>query len=190
MWFGVRMPATDQALMLSVQAGNPSPFAELVDRYRPRLLRFAYSALYNHDSAEDLVQETFLAVFQARHTYNPTFAVSTWVWTIHLNLVRRARQRLSTRMRHESQCSPRSMASTDHRDEDREQLNVWLEQIPETEADALRLRFFGELTFEQIALSMESSLGGAKLRVRNGLQRLAALARVESPLQPARGPHE
>ncbi|RLS53431.1 MAG: RNA polymerase sigma factor [Planctomycetota bacterium] len=181
------MPVTDQALMLSVQAGDPSPFSELVDRYRPRLLRFACSALYNRDSAEDLVQETFLAVFQARHTYDPTFAVSTWVWTIHLNLVRRTRQRLSTRIRHESRCSPRSLAPTDYRDEDREQLNAWLAQIPEAEADALRLRFFGELTFEQIALSMESSLGGAKLRVKNGLQRIAVLAQVDSSPQPARG---
>ena len=43
------------------------------------------------------------------------------------------------------------------------------------EADAIRLRFFGELSFEEIALAMQSSVSGAKVRVRRGLERLATM---------------
>ena len=174
------MSNRDQELMRSTQAGDHASFAELVDRFRPRLLRFSRSSLRDSQLAEDVVQETFLAVYRSRHTYNPTFAVSTWVWTILLNLVRRTRIRLATRQQHEAaSLAVRSVRIPSNRDEDREQLDLWLSWIPEAEADALRLRFFGELSFEQIAASMESSVSGAKLRVRNGLERLSELARIE-----------
>ena len=78
----------------------------------------------------------------------------------------------------------RPVISFSSRDEDREQLDRWLSLIPEAEADALRLRFFGELTFDQIAASMESSVSGAKLRVKNGLERLSELARQEQQGTP------
>ena len=175
------MADRDQDLMQRVQAGEQAPFAELVERFRPRLLRFSQSSLRDRQLAEDVVQETFLAVFQSRHTYNPTFAFSTWVWTILLNLVRRTRQRLATRqIREAASYEVRPTPSSSHPAEDREQLDHWLSLIPEAEADALRLRFFGELSFDQIAASMESSVSGAKLRVRNGLERLSELARQEA----------
>jgi RNA polymerase sigma-70 factor (ECF subfamily) len=59
--------------------------------------------------------------------------------------------------------------------ERREQLRLALEQLPEAQADALRLRFFGGLKFEEIAAAMESSVSGAKVRVKQGLIKLASL---------------
>lgn len=174
------MSDRDRELMLLVQAGDHARFAELVDRYRPRLVRFAASSLRDRQVAEDLTQDTFLAVYQARHTFNPRFAFSTWIWTILLNLVRRERQRNVRRSEREANCTSRVLTDTDSLAEDREQLDCWLSQIPEAEADALRLRFFGELSFDQIAESMESSVSGAKLRVKNGLQRLSELAHQDN----------
>ncbi len=180
------MASRDQELMLQVQAGDHSAFAELVDQFRPRLLRFAQSSLEDRQRAEDVVQETFLAVFQARLTYNTSFAFSTWVWTILLNLVRRTRTRwVKQQVREAAACRDQTTSLNNRHVEDREQLDHWLSLIPESEADALRLRFFGELSFNQIALSMESSVSGAKLRVRNGLNRLSELAHQESGIPRA-----
>ena len=52
-------------------------------------------------------------------------------------------------------------------------LDEMLRQISTVQADAIRLRFFGELTFEEIAEAMQSSLSGAKKRVKQGLMTLA-----------------
>lgn len=174
------MSDSDRQLMLLVQAGDRARFSELVDRFRERLVRFAASSLRDRQAAEDLAQETFLAVYQARHTYNPQFAVSTWIWTILLNLVKRERERRARRAQLESNAGERQRTAWPPQLEEREQLDAWLAQIPDAEADALRLRFFGELSFDEIAQSMESSVSGAKLRVRNGLQRLSELARHEA----------
>ena len=59
-----------------------------------------------------------------------------------------------------------------------------LNELPEPQGDALRLRFFGGLKFSEIAEAMNSSVSGAKRRVQNGLLALAEkLKHEESPEQ-------
>ena len=56
-----------------------------------------------------------------------------------------------------------------------EQLESLLGQLSDVQADALRLRFFGGLKFQEIAETMQCSLNTAKNRVRWGLMRMAEL---------------
>src|SRR5262245_38742572 len=83
--------------MRRVQAGQVFLFDELVRRYRPALVRVAFSKTGEAAWAEDVVQEPLLAAFAPRDTYNPQFAFRTWLWTILLNICRRQWQRHATR---------------------------------------------------------------------------------------------
>ena len=56
-----------------------------------------------------------------------------------------------------------------------ERVKSLLAELPETQADALRLRFFGGLKFQEIADTMRCSLATAKNRVRWGLLRLSEM---------------
>jgi RNA polymerase sigma-70 factor, ECF subfamily len=169
---------TDAQLMQQVQAGQSGLFDELIVRHRPGLLRFAGSILSDSHAAEDAVQEALLAAFAARAMYNPQFAFSTWVYTILLNVCRRQRRR--SQAASTARCPFKHVAAMQEtpldrllHSETREQLNVLLDELPDVEADALRLRFFAGLQFDEIAVAMDSSLTGAKVRVRRGLERLA-----------------
>src|SRR4029079_7825076 len=93
----------DAEIMRRVQRGQFELFDELVARYRGPLLRVAMSKLDDAGWAEDVVQETFLAVFAARETFNPAFSFRTWLWTILLNLCRRHLKRNSNRRNEHSQ---------------------------------------------------------------------------------------
>lgn len=178
------MAADDATIMQQVKDGDFDSFEVLVQRYRLPLLRVAHSKLGDAAWAEDVTQEAFLAVFAARHTYNPKFAFRTWLWTILLNLCRR---QLKQRRRQPRQ-TPNSQiaAGSGNRSllepvewetglsrllklERREELMSLLNELPEPQGDALRLRFFGELKFAEIAEAMKSSVSGAKRRVQNGL---------------------
>jgi RNA polymerase sigma-70 factor (ECF subfamily) len=173
---------TDSELMLAVQAGCEDRFEELVRRYRPRLYRAALSKV-GQPFAEDIVQETLLAAFAGRKTFRSEYAFSTWIWTLFLNVCRRSGKRraqeqaaisaLAGSGRTADCASPLALAAL-LAEERRELLHALLDELPEAEADALRLRFFGGLKFDEIAAAMQSSLGGAKLRVKRGLLRLAA----------------
>ena len=184
------MDLDDVEIMCRVQAGQVELFDVLVRRYRGPLLNVAWSKLGDMAWAEDIVQETFLAAFAARATYNPRFAFRTWVWTILLNLCRRQWQRRQMRPREQSlgtaasaeagYCEPvtheTALAHVLHV-ERREQVHHLLTRLPEVQADALRLRFFGGLQFSEIALAMDSSVSAAKQRVKNGLVALAEYVR-------------
>jgi len=173
--------------MRRVQDGQVELFDVLVKRYRGPLLNVAWSKLGDPAWAEDVVQEAFLAAFASRATYNPQFAFRTWIWTILLNLCRRQWQRRESRPREQAlPLVPDAEAGgfrepyTDEsapalllRSERRAEVHRLLDRLPEVQADALRLRFFGGLQFADIALAMNSSLGAAKQRVKNGLAALA-----------------
>jgi RNA polymerase sigma-70 factor (ECF subfamily) len=191
------MPLSDSDILTRVQRGEQDLFGQLVMRYTDRFLRVAESKLGDRAAAEDVVQETFLAAFAARASYNPQFAVSTWLWTILLNLCRRRwkqRQRRpwerTTVFSDEwSSTLPQPGVSALARliaQEENERLGRLLDELPEPQADALRLRFFGGLKFEEIATAMECSLAGAKRRVKTGLQKLSE--RIHSLEHPATRP--
>ena len=180
------MDLDDVQIMRRVKTGEIELFDVLVQRYRDPLCHVAWSKLGYRARAEDVVQETFLAAFVSRATYKPQFSFRTWVWTILLNLCRRHWQRRQSRPDEFSLSSPptdlvgyREPAAQDTalaqvlRVERCEQVHKLLARLPESQADALRLRFFGGLQFSEIALAMGSSLSAAKQRVKHGLTTLA-----------------
>ncbi len=181
------MPPRDEDLMRDVQQGRFAAFDELVRRYRLPLLRVASSKLADRAWAEDVVQETFLAAFAARGTYRPELPFRTWLWTILLHLCyRQARKqnRLAVPQWEAVAAQPDAVCRTAENHgglnqllaaEKQELLHAALAKLPEAQADALRLRFFGGLKFEEIAAAMDCSLNGAKQRVKQGLLKLAGL---------------
>jgi len=86
----------DTRLMLGVRDDDPGAFEELVERYQNRLVAVMHHLVGNAAEAEDLSQEVFLRVYQARKKYRARCKFSTWLFTIANNLAlnsRRARQR-------------------------------------------------------------------------------------------------
>lgn len=88
---------SDEVLIASFQAGDLGAFNQLVGKYKHQLLNFVFRYLGDHDEADDVVQETFIRVYQKKHTYQPVARFSTWVYTIATNLAKtqlRRRKRL------------------------------------------------------------------------------------------------
>ncbi len=187
---------TDATIMRQVQAGQTALFAELTRRYQPALVRVARSRLRRADWAEDVVQETFLAAFKSRHTFRSEFSFRTWLWTILLNQCRALwhRQARAPEARWDAkvdfadaraiearvQCTlPLPLADLMERERGA-LLETVLDQLSDVQADALRLRFYGGLKFQEIADTMDCSLGTAKNRVQAGLLRMSDLLRSES----------
>ncbi len=78
-------PDQDISLMLRVRDGDEKAFEALVDRHRTRVFNLAYRFLGNATEAQDVAQEIFVKIYQARHTYEPTAKFTTWLYTIAKN---------------------------------------------------------------------------------------------------------
>ena len=86
---------SDEALMLEFQRGSREAFEELFARYREPLYGFFRRRLASKDRAEDLAQETFLAVIRAVVRYEPRALVKTYLYGIALKLLAAERRKLS-----------------------------------------------------------------------------------------------
>jgi len=76
----------DLELMLAVRRGDASSFEELLRRYRGPLVGYFSRMLRDPAMAEDLAQETFMRVYQARERYEPDAKFTTWLYRIATNL--------------------------------------------------------------------------------------------------------
>src|SRR5215475_11872950 len=86
---------SDEALMLEFQGGSRAAFEELFARYHKPLYGFFGRRLNHPERAEDLTQETFLAVIRGASRYEPRALVRTYLYGIALKLVAAERRKLN-----------------------------------------------------------------------------------------------
>jgi RNA polymerase sigma-70 factor (ECF subfamily) len=90
----------DQELMARIQAGDVGAFELLYARYAHPLLNFFFQMCFDRVAAEDYLQETFLRVWRARHSYRPIGKVSTWLFQIAKNYWLNEREKMKRRPFH------------------------------------------------------------------------------------------
>ena len=95
---------TDERLMSLFQAGDENAYVVLVNRYKDKLINFIYHYLKDSESAEDVVQETMIKLYQKKHYYKEIAKFSTWLYTIAKNLanteLRKRKNRKTTLLSH------------------------------------------------------------------------------------------
>ena len=106
----------ERELVRRCREGSESAYAELVQSHRPRLFLLAYRLTGDRETAEDVVQETFIAAFRSIEKVDPRPSLNPWLNTIVLRTAGRAgaRARLRSRLRANSaldQVTQRDMPS-------------------------------------------------------------------------------
>lgn len=78
----------DAALVAALRAGDDRVFASLVDAWSPAMLRLARMHVATHETAEDVVQEAWLAAVRGLDRFEGRSTLRTWVFHILLNIAR------------------------------------------------------------------------------------------------------
>ena len=79
---------TDVEILADVAIGDIDAYGKIVNRYRGRLYNFVFRFVGERETAEDIVQETFLRAFRKRKEYRAIANFSTWLFTIAGNLAK------------------------------------------------------------------------------------------------------
>jgi RNA polymerase sigma-70 factor (ECF subfamily) len=90
---GVVISADDVRLVEALRRGEETAFVELLDRYHSSLIRLALIYVSNRAVAEELVQETWLAVLQGIHRFEGRSSLKTWIFRILMNQAKKRAQR-------------------------------------------------------------------------------------------------
>lgn len=84
-----RTARDDVALVAALRAGEESAFAELVDLHTPAMLRVARGYVRSHEIAEEVVQETWIALLKGIGSFEGRSSLRTWLFTILINIAKR-----------------------------------------------------------------------------------------------------
>ena len=87
----------ERELVRRCKEGSEAAYAVLVRLHRPRLYTLAYRLLLDRESAEDVVQETFIAAFRQMERFEPRPSLAAWLNTITLRTATRAASRQRAR---------------------------------------------------------------------------------------------
>ncbi len=78
----------ETGLIAALRAGDESAFAALVDLHTPTMLRVARGYVSTHELAEEVVQETWIAVLRGIDRFEGRSALRTWLFTIMVNIAK------------------------------------------------------------------------------------------------------
>lgn len=166
---------SDEALMLEFQAGSRAAFEELFARYRKPLYAFFGRRLNNPERAEDLAQETFLAVIRATSRYEPRALVRTYLYGIALKLLAAERRKFATNNAFgQSAPEPKTNGTPE--------CVLWVRQAMEkldaSDREILMLREYEQLSYSDIAELLRIPINTVRSRLFRS--RLALKSYLES----------
>jgi RNA polymerase sigma-70 factor (ECF subfamily) len=172
------MEAPDEQLMLAYRDGNAGAFETLYARHRARLYRFVLRSVKSRPVGEELFQEIWLRVIEARGRYTPQARFTTWLYTIaHNHLVDHWRKRGLTLVALEA--DETAGASPDPADQAQarqslERFAAALQALPPLQREAFLLHEEGELSVAEIAKATGTNEEAAKSRLRYAMAKLKA----------------
>lgn len=174
---------SDEKLILRFQEGDINAYNELVKRYKDRLLNFVLRYFNNVEQAEDVVQDTLIKLYTHASYYKNVAKFSTWIFTIAKNnalteLRKNKRKKTDSLWTDDGQVidinsKEESLDSKVQNEIAIDQLNKFIDEIPENFRMAVVLRDFQELSYEEISKILEIPIGTIKSRINRGRIQLA-----------------
>jgi RNA polymerase sigma-70 factor (ECF subfamily) len=169
----------DRALVDAVLAGDREMFRILVEREQGAVYRACLRILGRPHDAEDVAQESFVMAYRSLGTYRGDGPLGGWLLRI---ATRQAYRRLGQR-RETSQLDlemPLGASGSDPlavtlAGERERAVRLAVAALGEPYREVVALRFFGEMTLDEIAASTHRNLNTVKTHLRRGLERLRPL---------------
>ena len=162
---------------------DKAAFAELFDYFAPRIKSFLMKGGANPDQADELAQETMIAVWQKADSFDPAKAsASTWIFTIarnkRIDAIRKVpRPEMDADDVDLADDSPPASEILSQQEETDIMANA-INALPPEQADLLYKSFFEDKTHADIAKETNLPLGTVKSRIRLALDRLRGNQKV------------
>jgi RNA polymerase sigma-70 factor, ECF subfamily len=170
----------DLQLIDACRAGHPAAFDVIVERHRRSVYQLCYRFVGNHEDASDLSQDVFFRVYRALGTFRGGSSFATWLYRIGVNACLNrvsakkppteeldARQHVDTRTE-----SPSERVL---REERGVRVREAITRLPPKQRATLVLRMYQELSHEEIADVLGSSVGAVKANFFHALGNLKKL---------------
>jgi RNA polymerase sigma-70 factor (ECF subfamily) len=168
---------TDRAMVDAVLGGDREAFRVIVEQYQGPVYRACLRILGSSADAEDAAQESFVAAFRSLAGYRGDGPLQAWLVRIATRTAfrRRSQRRPEADLDHAGRMpstmpDPLQSALAAER---RAALRSAVAGLGEPYREVVALRYFGELSLEEVAVATGRNLNTVKTQIRRGLERLA-----------------
>jgi RNA polymerase sigma-70 factor (ECF subfamily) len=165
----------DRAAIEACQRGEREAFDPLVERYQRDVYRLCYRYVNNHHDASDLAQDVFLKAYRAIGRFRGDSAFSTWLYRIAVNTCRNfraARKAASEELKDDVADAGRRVDDRMEDDELSQQVREAVSRLPEKQRATLILKIYNDLTHEEVAQVLGSTVGTVKANLFHALGNL------------------
>jgi len=162
-------------LMASMQDGDADSCRALLDDIGPLLTSFLRRRIADRDALEDVYQETLMAFFQARHTYDPARPLEPWLFAIARNVAADHARHFWTRASFEQLTDNVPERQADNEPRSDPSLADAMAQLPEQQREAFSMLKLEGLSIEQAAGRAGISVGALRVRAHRAYKTLRKL---------------
>ena len=170
----------ESALVEACVSGRPGAFDLIVERHRRTVYQLCYRFVGNHEDACDLSQDVFLRAYRGLRSFRGQSSLATWLYRIGVNV---CLNRVSVKtpqtesIDERSHIDTRSEPASDRllRDERAARVRAAIAELPRKQRVTLILRMYHEMSHQEIADVLGSSVGAAKANFFHALGNLKKL---------------
>ena len=173
----------DAALVEACLAGQPGAFDVVVERHRRTIYQLCYRFVGNHEDASDLSQDVFVRAFRGLRRFRGQSSLSTWLYRIGVNVclnrvsVKTTLDRATGSLDAQLLVDDRGDSPSDLvlRKERAARVRAAIAQLPPKQRATLIMRAYREMTHQEIADVLGSSVGAVKANFFHALTNLRKL---------------
>ena len=176
--------ADDREAVEACQRGEREAFDRLVERYQRDVYRLCYRYVNNHEDANDMAQEVFLKAYRAIGRFRGDSSFSTWLYRIAVNTCLNFRAARRAPVQELPEALPdRTIGAAERLESDEVSARVRaaVSRLPEKQRAAVILKIYHELTHEEVAGILGSTVGTVKANLFHALGKLRKLMAEERP---------
>ncbi len=176
-----------QQTIALAKEGNQIAFSNLLDTYWNDVFRFQMARTKNEVDAEDITIQSFSKAFDNIDSYNDSYDFKNWLLAIsknlHVDLIRRRKKNILEGMENSSEDAVKVLDETPTVEDmiiTEQNLASLLSDIKKLKPDyqkVINLRYFNELTYNEIATSLNEPLGNVKVKLLRAKKLLAEIIR-------------
>ncbi len=162
---GAASATSDEQLMLAFSKGSTHAFDELFSRYKQPMYGFFRRRVAESTQAEELTQETFIALLRAAARYEPRALFRTYLYAIGFKILRAHRRKAAFRATFFGQRN----STPDPSKRDATESGIWVrravEKLESMDREILLLREFEQLSYAEIADLFQLPLNTVRSRL-------------------------
>jgi RNA polymerase sigma-70 factor (ECF subfamily) len=172
----------DFLLVESAKEGSQKAYAELMQRYKDSIYFMVLKMVNNKDDAMDITVTTFAKAFENLEKYRPDYAFSTWLFRIATNgsidFIRKKKLQTTSidfvskenedNRAFEIKSDVLNPEETSIKKQQTEQLKEIIEKLPPRYKTLIILRYYDELSYEEISQQLDLPLGTVKAQLFRG----------------------